>query len=244
MKPIRVRVGDFRLGDKEKAAINAVLDSGRLSEGRKVHEFEKKWARFVGTKYCIATSSGSGALIAGLCALKHLKGWAKKVITTPLTYIATSSAISVTGFEPVYVDVDPETFAITPENIRQLLEQAEDPNEYGVILPVHLMGFPARMDEINEIAEEYGLVVFEDSAQAHGTMYNGKKTGALSLLADFSFYIAHNIQAGEMGAITTDDAGINRLVRKIKAQGRSCGQPSPFRPPEMFFEWNHDDRFC
>ncbi len=220
----RVRVGDFRLGEEEKRAINEVLDSGRLSEGEKVTEFERKWANYVGTKYCVATSSGTGALISGLTALKYLRGLkdGTKVITTPLTYIATSSAISLVGFEPVYVDVDLETFSITPENIEALLERANDPGEYAIILPVHLMGYPARMDEINEIAERYDLVTFEDAAQAHGTVYKGKRAGAMSLLADFSFYIAHNIQAGEMGAITTDDYEIARLVRKIKAQGRAC----------------------
>lgn len=224
MKPIRVRVGDFKLGKKEMEAINEVLDSGRLSEGEKVLEFERKWAKFVGTNYCVGTSSGGGALIAGLTALKYLKGLKNgtKVITSPLTYVATSSAISSVGFEPVYVDVDSETFDITPENISALLEQANASNEYAIVLPVHLMGYPARMDKIIELAEEYGLVVLEDSAQAHGTFYKGKRTGSMSLLAGFSFYIAHNIQAGEMGAINTDDPEINRMVRKIKSQGRVC----------------------
>lgn len=224
MKPLRVYVGDFRLYEEEKQSIYEVLDSGHISEGKKVAEFEKKWAKFVGTKYCIATSSGAGALIAGLAAVKYLKGLkdGTKVITTPLTYIATSSAISAVGLEPVYVDVDRETFCITPENIRAVLDRTDDSDKYAIILLVHLMGYATDMDEVNRIAEEYGLITFEDSAQAHGTIYNGKKTGSLSLLAAFSFYIAHNIQAGEMGAITTDDPEINCLVRKLKAQGRSC----------------------
>jgi dTDP-4-amino-4,6-dideoxygalactose transaminase len=84
------------------------------------------------------------------------------------------------------------------------------------------MGYPVAMDEINQIAEEYGLVVFEDSAQAHGSRYNGRQTGSLGSAAAFSFYIAHNIQAGEMGALTTDDPEIHQLTRKVKAQGRAC----------------------
>jgi CDP-6-deoxy-D-xylo-4-hexulose-3-dehydrase len=87
------------------------------------------------------------------------------------------------------------------------------------------MGYPCDMDGINRIAKDYGLQVFEDSAQAHGTIYNGKKTGSLSLLSGFSFYIAHNIQAGEMGAITTNDSDIMRLIKKIKANGRMCDCP-------------------
>ncbi|MFQ5861524.1 MAG: DegT/DnrJ/EryC1/StrS family aminotransferase [Candidatus Brocadiales bacterium] len=220
----RVTVGDFRLGEVERSAVMDVLDSGRISEGKYVHRFEQAWAEYVGTKYCVATSSGAGALIAGLTALKYAKGLkpGAKVITTPITYIATSSAISVTGFEPVYVDIDPVTFCITPENIREHLGHTNCPEDYALIMPVHLMGFPARMDEINDISAEYNLLTFEDSAQAHGSLYGGKKTGTMSLLSTFSFYIAHNIQAGEMGAVVTNDEEIARLVRQIKAQGRAC----------------------
>ena len=226
---IRVRVGDFRLGEEERKAINDVLDSGKISEGEKVREFEKEWANFIGTKYSIAVSSGTSALIAGLIALRYREelgiNKGTKVITAPITYISTSNAIVLSDFELVYVDIDRETFGITPENIKAHLEQIDDTNEYSLILPVHLMGYPCDMDEINKIATEYGLYTFEDSAQAHGTIYKGRKTGSLSLLSIFSFYIAHNIQAGEMGAVTTDDQEIIRLIKKIKANGRLCDCP-------------------
>jgi len=91
-----------------------------------------------------------------------------------------------------------------------------------IILPVDLMGSSIRIDEINKIARKYKLLVFEDAAQAHGTVYEGKKAGSQALLANFSFYIAHNIQAGEMGALVTDDIEIAKLSRKIKTQGRAC----------------------
>jgi CDP-6-deoxy-D-xylo-4-hexulose-3-dehydrase len=225
----KIRVGDFKIGDEEKKAVNEVLDSGRISEDKKVREFEKEFAKFVGTKYSIALSSGTSALIAGLSALKYDDeinvNPNSKIITTPITYIATSSAIVLSGFEPVYVDIDKETFGITPDNIKAHLENVDDPSQYSLILPVHLMGYPCDMDKINEIAKDYGLQTFEDSAQAHGSHYNGKKTGSLSLLSAFSFYIAHNIQAGEMGAVTTDDKEVNRLIRKIKAHGRACDCP-------------------
>lgn len=230
---IKVRVGDFKIGEEEKQAINETLESGRISEGEKVREFEREFAKFVGTKHAIVVSSGTSALIAGLTALKHhgdlnIKS-NSKVITTPLTYIATSNAIVLSGFEPVYIDIDKETFGITPENIRAHLEKIDNPTEYSIILPVHLIGYPCDMDEINKIAKEYGLVTFEDSAQAHGTIYKGKKTGSLSLLSAFSFYIAHNIQAGELGAITTDNPEIRRLIKKIKAHGRMCDCPICYR---------------
>jgi dTDP-4-amino-4,6-dideoxygalactose transaminase len=219
-----IRVGDFQLGKEERESVLEVLESGRLSEGPKVAQFEREWASYVGTKYSVATSSGSGALMAGLAALKHLLGLPQgsKVITSPLTYIATVNAISNVGFEPVFVDVDPLTFGITPQNIRALLENWPGNDRPTIMLPVHLMGFPVAMDEINQIAEEFDLVVLEDSAQAHGSLYHGRQTGSLAAAGAFSFYIAHNIQAGEMGALTTDDSQINRLARQIKAQGRAC----------------------
>lgn len=222
----RVFVGSFLLGAEEKAAINEVLDSGRISESKKTWEFEKAFARFIETRYSIAVSSGTSALIAGMTALKHHDRIRLKegsaVVTTPVTYIATSNAIIQSGLKPVYVDVDPQTFGITAESVKQFLESADDASAYSLVLPVHLMGYACDMDGINKAAKRYGLQVFEDSAQAHGTLYKGKRTGSLSLLGAFSFYIAHNIQAGEMGAVTTNDPEISRLVKKIKANGRMC----------------------
>ena len=222
----KIHVGDFKIGKEEKKAVNEVLDSNRISEGLKVREFEQKWAQFMRTKYCVATSSGSGALITGLTALKykHDLPQGTRVITTPITYIADSSAISMVGFEPVYVDVDPKTFVITPEGIENHLKglSKSELEKYKIILPVNLMGFSVDIDGINRIAKKYKLVVFEDSAQAHGTVYKGHRAGSQALLSIFSFYIAHNIQAGEMGALVTNDSEIFRLARKIKAQGRAC----------------------
>lgn len=222
----KIQVGDFKISKKEKEAINEVLDSGRLSEGPKVREFEQKWAQFVGTRYCLATSSGSGALITGLTALKYKYNLpvGAKVITTPITYIADSSAISVVGFEPVFVDVDPQTFVVTPEAIESHLKKLSQSElkKYKIILPVDVMGFPVQIDKINKIAQKYNLLVFEDPAEAEGTIYKGKVAGSQALLAIYSFYIAHNIQAGEMGALVTNDEEIYRLAKKIKAQGRIC----------------------
>lgn len=225
----QIQVGDFKIGEEEKGIINEVLDDGKISEGIKVREFEKLFAKYIGTNYAIAVSSGTSALMAGMTAMIYDESTdvnpGSNVITTPITYIATSNALVTTGFNPVYVDVDLETFVITPENIKEHLEGVSDVEQYSFILPVHLMGYPCDMDEINKVAKKYGLQVLEDSSQAHGTIYKGRKTGSLSLLSTFSFYIAHNIQAGEMGAITTDNYEIIRLVRKIKANGRMCDCP-------------------
>lgn len=220
----KITVGDFQIDVDERRAIYDVLDSGRISEWRKVREFEQRWAAFIGTRYCVATSSGFGALVCGLEALKHSKNFKKgaKVITTPLTYIATSSAINAVGFEPVYVDVDPETFGITPEAIENYIKEANDLEDYALIVPVDLMGFPVKIDEINELARKFNMEVLEDAAQAHGSIYKGKRAGSQALISTYSFYIAHNVQAGEMGACVTNDLDLSKLIRKLKAQGRAC----------------------
>jgi CDP-6-deoxy-D-xylo-4-hexulose-3-dehydrase len=218
-----IHVGDMKIGAEEKAAINAVLDSGRISEGRSVKQFEREFAAKIGTRHSIAVSSGTAALISGLLALIY-SGKIKKgssVITTPVTYISTVSAITLTGLKPVFADLAPGSLNIGPEQIEEAIKR-EGPDKCSLILPVHLMGYPCDMIKINEIAAKYGLLVFEDAAQAHGTKINGVNVGNFSIISDFSFYIAHNIQVGEMGAVTTNDTSLARLVRQIKANGRVC----------------------
>lgn len=220
----RIHVGEFKTTDKIKKNILKVLDSGKISEGPKVTEFEKKWAKFIGTDYSIALNSGTSALIAGLEAIKYKYPSKKnlKILTTPLTYIATTNAIVITGFTPEFIDINPSNFNISPMNIKAKLENSKNTEEYALILPVHLFGYPAEMDEILKIANEYNLLVLEDSSQAHGTIYKGRKVGTYSLLSTYSFYIAHNIQAGQLGAVVTDDKDIANLIVQIKSNGRMC----------------------
>jgi CDP-6-deoxy-D-xylo-4-hexulose-3-dehydrase len=218
---IKIRIGDIQIGEEERRAVNEVVESGRFSEGKKTQEFESLWSKYIGTKYCIAVNSGTSALLAGLYALLYDDRYEKvkkgsKVITSPVTYIATSNAIVLSGLQPVYVDIDSYTFTLDVNQIEELVKK--DPDSYSIILPVHLMGYPNNMDALNYLADKYDLVVFEDAAQAHGSIYKGKKVGSLSLLASYSFYIAHNIQVGEMGAVVTNDEKIRKLVKKIKAK--------------------------
>lgn len=234
---LRVYVGYFELDKTARAAVTNVLDSGRISEGKFTNDFENQFAKYNGSKYCVATSSGTAAIQAGLIALsyhpllKDNKDAAKKIITTPLTYIATVNAIHFSRYEPVFVDIDPTRFRILPDEIERTLEEAGDmASEYAAIIAVHLMGYPCDMDRLRAIAGKYNLLLIEDSAQAHGSTYNGKKTGSMGLFGAFSFYIAHNIQAGEMGAIVTDDDQLYRLLKQVKANGRVCDCPVCTRP--------------
>jgi dTDP-4-amino-4,6-dideoxygalactose transaminase len=230
-----ISVGDFKVTQEDKIAILDVLKSEKISEGEKTKEFQDLFAAYIRTRYCVALNSGTSAIIAGLTALIYDQRFPKvkrgsKVITTPLTYVASSNAITLSGLVPVYADILQETFSIDPEQIERILKRSKNPSEFSVILPVHLMGYPCDMYAINKIAKKYDLVVFEDSAQAHGSQYDGKRTGSLSLLSAFSFYVAHNIQAGELGAITTCDSGIARLIKQIKSNGRVCACDVCLRP--------------
>jgi CDP-6-deoxy-D-xylo-4-hexulose-3-dehydrase len=218
-----VSIGDFKFSIEERMAINEIINSNRITEGKNVFLFEKEFADFINTKYAIVTNSGTSALIMGLEAIKDIGVKSNtNIITTPLTYIATVNAIKITGYNPVFVDVSLENYVITPDNVLEHLERIDDVENYSLILPVHLMGFPVDMDEINRICDKFGLLSFEDSAQAHGTLYKTRKCGSLSIASAFSFFIAHNIQVGEMGALTTSDPIVAKTSRRVKANGRMC----------------------
>ncbi|NLT37086.1 MAG: DegT/DnrJ/EryC1/StrS family aminotransferase [Methanomassiliicoccus sp.] len=229
---LKVRVGDLVIGPEEREAIMGVLDSGKISEGKCTRSFELEWANYIGTREAVATNSGTSALIAGLTALHYVpEGIApcSKIITTPLTYAATSNAVVLTGHEPVFVDVDADTFGITTEAIKEKLESSDDPTEFSTLLPVHLMGYPCDLNGMVRIARENDLVLFEDSAQAHGSVYDDRRTGSIGRLAAFSFYIAHNIQVGELGAVTSSDEALIKRIRQVKANGRMCDCPKCVR---------------
>jgi dTDP-4-amino-4,6-dideoxygalactose transaminase len=225
--PTRVRVGDIQVDDRIREAVLRVLERGRFSEGPETRGFENEWAEYVGTGHCVAVNSGTSALIAGMLALIHSDfptEPGKKVISTPLTYAADSNAVLLTGMEPAYVDVDPDTFGMRPDLVEKLLRD-EGPEGFGLIAPVHLMGYTVDMEAICSIAERYGLPVLEDTAQAHGATVGGRAAGSWGTLSVFSFYIAHNIQAGELGAVNTGRPELARLIRQLKANGRACDCP-------------------
>jgi dTDP-4-amino-4,6-dideoxygalactose transaminase len=135
---MKIKIGDFKFSTLDKEAIQDVVESNRITEHKQTRNFEKSWAKVIGTKYAIATNSGTSALIAGLNALKHLDNNKRnKVITTPLTYIATSNAIRLSNLEPIYADVNLDTFDIKISGIEKILKNNDD---ILAILPVHLSG--------------------------------------------------------------------------------------------------------
>lgn len=156
------------IGEEEKQAVLAVLESGALAQGAVVEQFERAFAEYCGVRHAIATSNGTTALHVALLA--HGIGAGDEVITSPFTFIASANSILHAGGKPVFVDIEPDTYNINPE----LIEAAITPRTKA-IMPVHLFGNPADMRAIMEIAARHGLVVIEDAAQAHGAEVSGQQ---------------------------------------------------------------------
>ncbi|WP_085590004.1 MULTISPECIES: DegT/DnrJ/EryC1/StrS aminotransferase family protein [unclassified Pseudomonas] len=194
-----------------------VIDSGWYIGGSALARFESNFAAYCGTAHCIGVANGLDALTLTLTAWKQL-GRVKQgdeVIVPANTYIASILAITASGLEPVLVEPDPATFNIDTSLIRQAIT-----DKTRVILPVHLYGQIADMKAITEIAAEYGLLVLEDSAQAHGASIDGKRAGSWGNASGFSFYPGKNLGAlGDAGAITTSDAELAEVLRALRNYG-------------------------
>lgn len=198
-------------------AIKEVLDSGWYIMGKKVDEFEKDFALYCGTKHCIGVGNGLDALILILKAYKEL-GFLEdgdEVIVPANTYIASILAISQNNLTPVLVEPNINSYNLDPKLIEEKIT-----SKTKAILPVHLYGQVCNMDLINNIAEKYNLLVIEDSAQAHGAKYKGKKTGNLGHASGFSFYPGKNLGAlGDGGAITTNDDQLAECIYALRNYG-------------------------
>ena len=199
-----------------KEAVTDVLDSGMIADGEEVREFETQLADYVGTDHAIATSSGTTALHAMLEAAGIGEG--DVVVTSPFSFISSANAIKHAGAEPVFADVDAETFNLDPKHTRELIEQRDD---ITAIMPVHLYGLAANMDAFQRLASEFDLQLFEDAAQAHGATYDGEMVGSCGDAAAFSFYPTKNMTTGEGGMITTDNDEIAERARQLIDHGRS-----------------------
>jgi len=201
------------IGEEEKKAVIAVLESGRLAQGPRVQEFEEKFAALCGVKHGVATSSGTTALLTAL--LVHGIGPGDEVITTPFTFIASANSIRFTGARPVFVDIDESSYNIDPA----LIEEKITPRTKA-ILPVHLYGNPCDTERIMEVADRHELVVIEDACQAHGASIKGRKVGSYGT-GCFSFYPTKNMTTAEGGMITTDDEEVAQRARLMRHHGQS-----------------------
>jgi len=200
------------LGEEEKQAVLAVIDSRQLAQGAQVAAFEKAFADVCGVKHAVATSSGTTALQTAILA--HGIGPGDEVITTPFTFIASANSIVFAGAKPVFVDIDERTYNIDPGQI----EAAITPRTKA-ILPVHIFGNPCDMEAILDIAARHGLAVIEDACQAHGASITGQMVGGFGT-GCFSFYPTKNITTAEGGIVTTNDDALADRARLIRNHGQ------------------------
>jgi dTDP-4-amino-4,6-dideoxygalactose transaminase len=194
-------------------AVHRVLDSGYFIMGPELKALEEEVAEYLQVKHAIGCASGTDALQIALMA--HGIGDGDEVITTPFTFVATVEVIALLGAEPVYVDIDPATYNINPDAIKDAITARTK-----AIIPVHLYGQTAEMERINPLAEEYDLAVIEDTAQAIGARRHGEFAGTFGDVGCISFFPSKNLGAfGDAGMMVTDNDEVNEKLRMIAKHG-------------------------
>lgn len=218
------------LTEADRQAVIDVINTPVLSLGPKVVEFEKTFAEYTGAKHAIAVNSGTAGL--HLCVHAAGIGAGDLVITTPFSFVASTNALLFENAIPVFVDVDPQTGNIDPEQVadaakniaKYLPRKSKIKNrKLKALLPVDVFGQPAEMDKINAIAREHGLKVIEDSCEALGATYQGQKAGTFGDYGIFAFYPNKQMTTGEGGLVITNDDSAANLMRALRNQGRAPG---------------------
>lgn len=218
---MKVPVNSPLVGKEEIAEVNAVLRTGALTSaaklgGKNVQEFERLVCSFVKSKYAIAVNSGTAALQAALYALDIKSG--DEVLLPSFTFVATANSIVSVGAKPVFVDIRKDNYTMDPDDLRKKITK-----KTRAIIPVHLYGNVAYMDEISEIAKKHGLSIIEDAAQSMGSTYKGKQTGNFAELGCFSLYAAKVMTSGEGGVIVTSNKKLYEKLLMIRNHGMVHG---------------------
>lgn len=209
----RIMVAEPTLGGNERKYVLDCLDTNWISSnGKYIGMLESAFAEFCGSRHAIACNNGTTSLHLALVAMGLKPG--DEVIIPTVTYIATANCVRYCHATPVLVDVEPGTLNIDPGSI----EKAITPKTRG-IMPVHLYGYPADMDAINDIARRHGLFVLEDAAEAHGATIQGRRVGSMGTAASFSFFGNKIVTTGEGGMLTTDDDDLAARMRLLRGQG-------------------------
>lgn len=232
------------IGEAERRAVIEVLEEGRLSTfiaspgehfggGRRIRQFEKEFAEFHGVRFAVAFNSGTAALHAAVVACGVEPG--QEVIVPPYTFTSTATCALMQGAIPVFADVDEQTFCVDPKVLEPVISSRS-----RAVIPVHLFGQPAPMDELQEVARRYGLRVIEDCAQAPGATYKGKKVGTLGDCGVFSFQESKNLMTGEGGMLITDDPTLAEVARLIRNHGEAVVPPGEARSYKAeILGWNY-----
>ncbi|MCA9407170.1 MAG: DegT/DnrJ/EryC1/StrS family aminotransferase [Candidatus Omnitrophica bacterium] len=200
--------------DEVDAGLKSVFQKGNFILGEEEKDFEAQFAHYCDAKYAVGVNSGTDALYLALAALDIKPG--DEVIVPSFTFIATALCISYTGAKPVFVDVEDQTYNMDSDQLKKAIT-----DKTKVIMPVHIYGQPANMDEINKIAQERNIAVVEDACQAHGSTYKGKKVGSLGDIACFSFYPTKSLGGfGDGGMIVSDNINIDEKTKMLRDYGR------------------------
>jgi perosamine synthetase len=218
------------IGEREMDYVRQVLQSRQLSIGPWLERFEAQFAAYSGSRYAIATNSGTSAL--HLCVRALGIGANDEVITTSFSFVASVNCFLYEGALPALVDIDPVTLNLDPQAVREFLESRCRRSAQGALidiatgrtvkalLPVHVFGLPCAMEELMEIARQYRLLVLEDACEAIGAELDGRRVGTFGKTGVFAFYPNKQITTGEGGMITTNDQNIAELCRSMRNQGR------------------------
>ena len=214
-----VGVGGIKVSAAEKALVLKALDTGRLSYGPMIREFESEIAKLHSSKFALFTNSGTSALHIAVTALKEKYRWkdGDEILVPAVTFIATSNVVLHNNMRPVFVDVDPRTYNIDPNLI-----EAKITSRTRAIIPVHLLGLPADMGRIMVIARKHKLHVIEDACEAMFAKYKGRPVGSFGEIGCFSTYVAHYIVTGVGGLNTTSNSDIAVMLRSLANHGRDA----------------------
>jgi dTDP-4-amino-4,6-dideoxygalactose transaminase len=208
----RVPLAKPVIGVEEQAAVQTVLESGNLAQGATVAEFESEFAKAVSSEFAVAVNSGTSAL--HLMMLAAGIGPGDEVIVPSFSFAATANVVALTGATPVFADIELEGYSITEESISRVAT-----SKTKAVMPVHLYGQPARINEIMSLCRSQSWILLEDAAQAHLASTESGLVGTFGVAAGFSFYPTKNMTTGEGGAVTTSDPEIARYLRLLRNQG-------------------------
>ncbi|HET9173182.1 MAG TPA: DegT/DnrJ/EryC1/StrS family aminotransferase [Actinospica sp.] len=207
-----IRPAKPEIGEDEIEAAVRVMRSGMVIQGPEVAAFEEEFSALVDGRHCVAVNAGTSALLLSLVAAGI--GAGDEVIVPSFTFAATANSVAITGATPVFADILPDTFNLSPAAVEAAITLRTK-----AIMPVHLYGQAADMTRLVEIAGKHGLAIVEDAAQAHGSTWNGTPVGAFGLAAAFSFYPTKNMHSLEGGMVVTPDAEFARKIRLLRNQG-------------------------
>ena len=215
--PHQIGVGGLTVSDLEKSLVNEVLDSNRLTYGPMSKRFEREFSSAHGCRFGLFMNSGTSALHIALAALKARHGWSDgdEVIVPAVTFVATSNIVLHNGMMPVFVDVEADTYNIDPKKIEEKITART-----RAIIPVHLLGLPATMGPIQELAKKHNLSIIEDSCETMFAKYKGRPVGSLGDIGCFSTYVAHLLVTGVGGFAITNNPDLAVDMRSLMNHGR------------------------